>query len=113
MALALSTGLLLAYSGMISLCLGLERHYKHVWQRLPTPAWRRGLRLLGWLALLGSFAASVAAWGWAMGPIGWCGLISLAGLALVLLLPYYPRGAVYLAGAGWPLLIITALIGPW
>ena len=113
MSLALSTGLLLAYSGMISLCLGLERHYKHVWPRVPTPVWRRGLRLLGWLALLGSFAASVAAWGWAMGPIGWFGLISLAGLALVLLLPYYPRAAVYLALSAWPVLIITAIIWPW
>ncbi|MHA6197384.1 DUF3325 domain-containing protein [Pseudomonas wadenswilerensis] len=104
MGVMLSTGLLLAYSGMLGLCLGLERHYKQVWQRVPGPRLRRALRLGGWLALAGSFAASVAAWGWAMGPIGWFGLISLAGLGLVLLLPYRARTAVWLALAGWPLL---------
>ena len=36
--------------------------------------------------LAASFAACVAAWGWAMGPVGWFGQLSLAGFALVLLL---------------------------
>lgn len=110
MSLMLSTGLLLAYSGMLGLCLGLERHYRQVWPRVPGPVLRRVLRMGGWLALLGSFAASVAAWGWAMGPIGWCGLLSLAGLGLVLLLPYRAKGAVWAAVAGWPLLGAVALL---
>lgn len=110
MSIALSTGWLLAYSGMLGLCLGLERHFKQVWQRVPSLMLRRVLRVGGWLALLASFAASVAAWGWAMGPIGWFGLISLAGLALVLLLPYRARTAVWLAVAGWPLLGVVALV---
>lgn len=110
MTLVLSTGLLLAYCGMLGLCLGLERHYKQVWQRLPARGLRLGLRTLGWLALAASFAASVAAWGWAMGPIGWCGLVSLAGLALVLVLPYHPRLATCLALLGWPVLGVAALL---
>lgn len=109
MSIAIATGLLLAYSGMLGLCLGIERHYKQVWQRLPAPPLCRALRLAGWLALAVSFVASVAAWGWAMGPIGWFGLISLAGLALVLLLPYRARLAVWLAAAGWPVLGVVAL----
>lgn len=110
MGIVLSTGLLLAYGGMLGLCLGMERHYKQVWQRLPGPLLRRALRVGGWLGLLASFATSVVAWGWAMGPIGWCGLISLAGLALVLLLPYRAKGAVWLALMGWPVIGAVAFI---
>ncbi|MEE1922518.1 DUF3325 domain-containing protein [Pseudomonas sp. 148P] len=110
MSLMLSTGLLLAYSGMLGLCLGLERHYKQVWQRVPGPRLRRALRIGGWLALGGSFAASVVAWGWAMGPIGWFGLMSLAGLGLVLLLPYRAKAAVWLAVVGLPLLGVVRML---
>lgn len=109
MSMALIAGLLLAYSGMLALCLGLERHYKQVWQRVPATALRRGLRVVGWVLLAASFASSVHAWGWAMGPVGWFGLISLAGLALVLLLPYAPRLSVVLAGISWPVLSVVAL----
>jgi len=109
MGVMLSTGLLLAYSGMLGLCLGLERHYRQVWQRLPDPWLRRALRLGGWLALAASLALSIAAWGWAMGPIGWFGLISLAGLGLVMLLPYRAKGAVWLALAGWLAIGVVAL----
>lgn len=104
-------GLVLAYAGMVGLCQGLERHYKQVWQRLPAPVLRRGLRLAGWASLAASFAASVAAWGWAMGPVGWFGLISLAGFALVMLLPYAPRLSLLLVPAGafvWGLVWLIA-----
>lgn len=93
-------GVLFAYTGMLALCQGLERHYKQVWSQAGTNRLRVCLRVLGWLALGVSFAVCVSAWGWAMGPVGWLGAISLAGFALVLLLPYGPRLAVYLAGAG-------------
>ncbi|MBD9482122.1 DUF3325 domain-containing protein [Pseudomonas sp. PDM14] len=93
-------GVLLAYSGMLALCQGLERHYKQVWGKVPSLAVRRGLRAAGWLALALSFAACVASWGWAMGPVGWFGQISLAGFALVMLLPYAPRLSVWLPAAG-------------
>ncbi|MBC3434534.1 DUF3325 domain-containing protein [Pseudomonas sp. BW16M2] len=111
MGLAIATGLWFAYSGMIALCLGLERHYKQVWGLPPSLSLRRALRGSGWLALAASFAASVAAWGWAMGPIGGLGLVSLAGLALVLVLPYQPRLAIGTAVAGWPVLALATLAG--
>jgi hypothetical protein len=92
MSIAWVASLLLAFSGMLGLCLGLERHFKQIWQRAPSPGLRRTLRTAGWLALAASFATSVLAWGWAMGPVGWFGLMSLAGISLVLLLPYAARG---------------------
>jgi hypothetical protein len=92
MSIAWVASLLLAFSGMLGLCLGLERHFKQIWQRAPSPGLRRTLRTAGWLALAASFATCVLAWGWAMGPVGWFGLMSLAGISLVLLLPYAARG---------------------
>ncbi|HKS13121.1 MAG TPA: DUF3325 domain-containing protein [Pseudomonas sp.] len=101
-------GLLFAYSGMLALCQGLERHYKQVWGK-PCAVWqRRVLRALGWVGLGVSFVLCVQAWGWAMGPVGWFGVMSLSGLVLVMLLPYVPRVAVWLGAAagGWVLLLL-------
>ncbi|SUD30434.1 iron uptake protein [Pseudomonas fluorescens] len=89
--MALITALLLACAGMAGLCLGLERHYKQLMRHLPSPRRRRGLRGLGWALLAASFAVSVLDWGWAMGPVAWFGLISLAGLSVAFLLPYTTR----------------------
>lgn len=92
MSLLLIVSLLLAFSAMFGLCLGLERHYKELRRRTPSVMTCRTLRSLGWLALAASFATCVQAWGWAMGPVGWLGLVSLAGLALVFLMPVLTSG---------------------
>ncbi|AVH39441.1 DUF3325 domain-containing protein [Pseudomonas monteilii] len=92
-------GVVFAYAGMLGLCQGLERHYKQVWSRACPPALRVGLRSAGWLALLASLMMCAQAWGWAMGPVAWFGALSLAGLLLVMLLPYWPRMAVGLVAA--------------
>ncbi|MFP3515299.1 DUF3325 domain-containing protein [Pseudomonas sp. SIMBA_077] len=85
-----------AYIGMLALCQGLERHYKQVWNKPPSVGLRRLLRTAGWLSLAVSFYCCGLVWGWAMGPIGWCGLISLSGFTLLMLLPYRARLAVWL-----------------
>lgn len=98
-----------AYVGMLALCLGLERHYKQVWGRAPARVLRVGLRVTGWLALALSFALCGAAWGWAMGPVAWFGVISLAGFGVAMLLPYWPRVAVWLSGLlpAWGALLLV------
>ena len=110
MNLALMSAALLAWSGMLGLCLGLERHYKQLLERVPTRLGLQSLRITGWLALAASFAASVATWGWAMGPVGWFGLMSVAGLALVMLSPYALRLLMTTMGIGWLVLGLLALI---
>lgn len=110
MGLGLITSALLALSGMLSLCFGLERHYKQTWQYVPTVLVRHTLRTLGWLALTASFAVCVMLWGWAMGPVGWLGLVSVLGLAWVFVLPYAGRYSVLLLGIGWLLLGSAVLI---
>lgn len=92
-------GVLFAYAGMLGLCQGLERHYKQVWNRACPRVLRIGLRSAGWLALLASLVLCAQAWGCAMGPVAWFGVLSLAGLLLVMLLPYWPRMAMGLVAA--------------
>ncbi|HCP56428.1 MULTISPECIES: DUF3325 domain-containing protein [Pseudomonas] len=103
-------GLLLVYAGMVALCLGLKRHFKSVWQCEPSAIWCRSFRVCGWLLLALGFAACIASWGWAQGPVGWMGLVSLAGLALVLLMPYRPRLATLLPLLGLPFLLSAWLL---
>ncbi|ATP44152.1 iron uptake protein [Pseudomonas putida] len=103
-------GVLFAYAGMLALCQGLERHYKHVWNRPCPRGLRLGLRGVGWLALLVSLLLCAQAWGWAMGPVAWFGSLSLAGMLLVMLLPYWPRLAVGLSAAVpvWGVMLLLA-----
>lgn len=107
---ALMGAALLALSGMLSLCLGLERHYKQLLASQPRQATLRILRGLGWLALAASFGGCVVNWGWAMGPVGWFGLISMAGFALVMWAPYAIRSLIAAAGIGWLLLGLLTLL---
>lgn len=111
MMLSVMGGAVLAYAGMLGLCQGLERHFKPVWGRTCPPALRRSLRGMGWLGLLLSLLLCVQAWGWAMGPVAWFGVMSLAGLLLVLLLPYWPRVAAGLVGLVpvWGVMLVFAL----
>ena len=88
--------LALAYIGMLALCQGLERHYKQVWGKAPSARLRRVLRVGGWICLGLSLYFCGKAWGWAMGPVSWLGMLSLGGFGLLMLLPYRPRLAVWL-----------------
>lgn len=91
-------GALFAYAGMLGLCQGLERHYKQVWQRACPQSLRVVLRGAGWLALMISLLLCAQVWGWAMAPVAWLAMMSLVAMLLVVLLPYWPRLAVGLAG---------------
>ncbi|MNF35963.1 hypothetical protein D3C76_233110 [compost metagenome] len=107
---AVLAAFLLAYSGMLGLCLGLERHFKQLWQRQPSFLLIRVLRAAGWLGLVASLVVCGQVWGWAMGAVACLGLISLAGLALVFLLPYTARLSLLVAALGWPVLGILGLL---
>lgn len=93
-------GLLLAYAGMLGFCLGMERHWKQlIGERLPGD-WRHAGKPLGALLLALALHAVTGVWPTGMALVGWFGLISLAGLALLLLLPYAPRLALWLPLSG-------------
>lgn len=104
----------LAYAGFLGLCLSMDRHHQDLMGRRPKPPRRHALRALGWALLALSAWPCVAAWGWAMGPVCWLGLLTAAALPLVFLLPYAPRAALALgpvlpALAGLALILSTAV----
>lgn len=110
MNVAFLAALLLAYNGMTLLCLGMERHYKQVWRVALTRGRQRWLRGCGWAALALSLLACGEAWNWAMGPVGWGGMLSVGGFGLLMLLPYYPRTAVWGGVLAWPVVAAAALL---
>ncbi len=106
---ALLASLLLAYTGMLGLCLGKERHWKQLINPR-VPAALRGLCIPAGGLLLGiAVYASCQVWPGGMAVVGWLGLISLTGFALLILLPYTPRLAVSLPLIGGLVLAAAAL----
>jgi Protein of unknown function (DUF3325) len=88
---------LLAYSGLTALCLAMNRHHRQVWHRPANTQRALALRLIGVGLLAGSLLASTAAAGMARGLVGWFGVLPLAALGLIGLLPFSPRTAGLLA----------------
>jgi len=108
---ALLLSLSLAYSGMLGFCLGMERHWKQlasarlpvVARRICTPFGGALLGLSGWVA--------TDIWSSAMAVVAWFGMISLTGLALVLLMPYKPRQALSIPLLGALLTVLSSVLG--
>jgi len=88
---------LLAYSGFTALCLAMNRHHRQLWHRPASPRRALVLRLVGAALLGGSLLASTAGDGVARGVVAWFGILPLAALALVGVLPFSPRMAGLLA----------------
>jgi len=109
---------LLAHAGFAALALAMDRHHRSMraTRRGCPPRLRLALRAAGTLALALSLATALRAWPTADGAVAWFGLLTVAALALVLLLAYRPRAALVggvtagvlalAAGAAW--LVATA-----
>jgi len=99
----------LAYIGFSTLCVAMERHHGEVFgtRRIP-PRRQITLRVAGWLLLAASFPVVITQWGWSFGPVAWCGMLTLAALPIVLLLPWRPRLVLWLAPAACMLGILAA-----
>lgn len=91
MNVPLILSILLAFGGMLALCLGLEHHFKQLLTQTPRRGVLQGLRVAGWLALVASLLASAMTWGWVMGAVGWLGLVSLTGVTIAFAAPYLSR----------------------
>lgn len=95
-AVGFITGLALAYVGWTALSLGMDRHYADIYGRGKEPPRReRNLyRLIGSVALLGTFLVSVRLQGWTVGSVLCLGIMTSGALLLVLLLTYAPHRTV-------------------
>lgn len=100
----------LAYNGLLGLCLAMPKHYKQALPHEPTPVVCYLLKIVGWLTLALSFSMDVASAGWSFGPVEWVGLLAVAGLALVFLLPYTPLAAVFLGLIGFVYTSVALLL---
>ncbi|WP_166216070.1 DUF3325 domain-containing protein [Pseudomonas atagonensis] len=101
--------LLLCYAGFTALCLSMPRHHDELLGNKPSPRRRRGLNLAGWLLLVLSLWAAVAANGWGFGLVDWFAVLMLSALALVLLMPYQPRLVLGLAGVS----LLASPVAAW
>ena len=103
-------GLILAYAGMLGLCLAMDRHWKQLASAFK-PGWQRLCRPLGWLLLTLSLLVAWQVWPPAMAPVGWLGMPSLGGISLLFLLPYQPRLALWLPLVAAPVLLALGVMG--
>lgn len=71
--------------------LATERHHKDRLGTRPTARRSATLRRWAWGMLAASFAACVAARGWAIGPVAWFALAMAGAAAAFLLLNLAPR----------------------
>lgn len=99
-----------AFSGFSALGLTMERHHEDSFGRGRAPGTHRPwLRWAGSVGLLVSLAASLALAGPAQGWVLWCGVLTAAALAVVLVFSYAPRRASPLAIAcAWMALLCCA-----
>lgn len=88
----------LLFAGMAGLSLAMDRHYEQITkQREVPPRHRNLLRSTGWISLLLSLAACLQVWNVGVGLTLWCGLLTLAALAVACSLSYVPRLTITLA----------------
>jgi|SRR5690606_19583363 predicted exporter len=108
-AIAFPLSLTLAYAGILLICLGMQRHWKQLAHpRLPAQL-RPACALLGAASLALAVYTCSFIWHPGMAWVAWFGMISLAGLALLLLLPYSTRMALGLPVAGAALCGVAAV----
>lgn len=93
----------LGYAGMVALALAMQRHHEQVFTAGQpaddVPAKRcRLLRILGVLLLSAALLACAQGFGWWRTPVVGLGVLSIASLLLIVLLPYRARLAVQLSG---------------
>ena len=99
----------LGYAGLTALALAMTRHHEAMLGAKPDERRLRLFRVLGWALLALMMAGCLYRWPTGLALSMTLGMVTLAGLPLVFLLPYRPRLAVPLA-VGLPVL---ACVGVW
>ncbi len=89
--------LMLVYAGFVALALAMNRHHRQVWNRAASKRTQILLRAVGTASLASALAACIIHAGWSIGLVLWFGMLSAAGIVLVLLLAFRPHA---IAGTG-------------
>ncbi|MBB3103851.1 DUF3325 domain-containing protein [Azomonas macrocytogenes] len=101
--------LALCFSGFAALCLAMNRHYGQVFGTDAPADKRLPLQIGGWLMLAFAIFVCIDARGISVGIVQWIVQLTLAALALVLLLAYRPRLIVPLALVAPPVALLSLL----
>jgi hypothetical protein len=83
--------LALALGGFGSLALSMERHWRETLGQARERHTPRVLRLTGYAALVLALWPCLRMWGWAMGCIGYWGVLAAAAAPVLLILSFWPR----------------------
>ena len=89
--------LVLATAGFAAIALSMHKHHRDLFGRPPSRPRALAFAGAGWALLALSFWVCIVVSGWAIGPVLWIGLLTLAALVIVLALTY---GAGIVSGAG-------------
>lgn len=84
--LSITAALLTAFAGFGALALAMPRHACDLFGRAPKRRTAWSLRIFGAVALCAAYAFCVAAWGVSIGPVAWCGVMTVSALGVVLIL---------------------------
>lgn len=90
-----------AFAGFAALCVSMERHSKQVFGVLPGELWRVLAAVAGWGLLAYALLPALQRYGVSVGIVAWLGFLSLAAVAVGVLLTYAPRQIRYLAPGAW------------
>lgn len=80
----------LAIIGFASLALSMHRHHRDLFSCPPSRLRSVGFSLIGWCLLISSFWVCIVSSGWAIGPVLWVGILTIAALIIVLALTFGP-----------------------
>ncbi|WP_193075964.1 DUF3325 domain-containing protein [Pseudomonas sp. FME51] len=80
----------LSLAGFICLMLAMPKHFSFVTQATQGARQKYVLRVAGWLVLLLAALLAIQHWAFDVGLVVWLGWLSVAGVALVFYLPYWP-----------------------
>ncbi|SEL12382.1 Protein of unknown function [Pseudoxanthomonas sp. GM95] len=83
--------LALAFAGFGSLALSMERHWRETFGQMRERRSPHASRLAGFSALVLALWPCVRVWGWAMGCIGYWGVLAAAAAPVLLILSFWPR----------------------
>lgn len=82
---------LLAFAGFAAMALSMQRHHRDIFGSVPPERSRKALRTTGVATIAASLSLATAAEGLGIGLVLWAGLLTLATIAVCLLLTYRER----------------------
>ncbi|MBW8186265.1 DUF3325 domain-containing protein [Shewanella nanhaiensis] len=100
-----------SYLALGCMALAMFSHFRDTFKRSPTPAQSRGLYWTGWGILTLSYYLGIRYLGFAYGSILFTGILSFAGLLVILTASYQPKHLPHLMAGSSSLGVALMFIG--